>query len=530
MKKLLFKIIGVIAIILIAGILYYINLPAINIHSPDLWFFIILVMGVTLIGYILYNLLKFKRYQGSTVKLGVIAIIIVIAIFFVGNLLSSPIINSAKYQQLLTVNEHNFVDDIKQISFNEIPLLDKASAQKLGSREMGSMVDLVSQFEVNNMYTQINYNQKPVRVTPLDYGSLIKWFTNRKNGIPAYIMIDMATQNVECIRLNEGIKYSFSEPLNRNVNRHLRFKYPTYMFDNINFEIDDNGTPYWVCPVKKYTIGLFGGVTIGRVVLLNAITGETTDYDVKDVPNWVDAVYSAEMLVSYYDYYGTLKHGYFNSILSQRDCLRTTNGYNYLALDDDVWVYTGVTSVGGDLSNVGFVLMNQRTMETRYYSVAGADETSAMNSAEGQVQNLAYTATFPLLLNVANEPTYFIALKDNAGLVKKYAMVNVSKYQVVAIGDTANACEKTYISLLEESGISNTEVVQTTEITGMIMAMTQVVIDGNSHYYILLDVSDKIFDVPVVGNEQIVIYSPQSSLTFEYVEGKTINKVISIKK
>ena len=155
----------------------------------------------------------------------------------------------------------------------------------------------------------------------------------------------------------------------------------------------------------------------------------------RSAPEWIDRAYSADLLVQLFDYYGTLKHGFFNSVLSQKDCLKTTDGYNYLALEDDVWMYTGVTSVNGDQSNVGFVLSNQRTMETKYYTVEGATESSAMSSAEGQVQNLKYTATFPLLLNISGEPTYFIALKDDAGLVKKYAMVNVQKYQIVAIGD-----------------------------------------------------------------------------------------------
>ena len=140
------------------------------------------------------------------------------------------------------------------------------------------------------------------------------------------------------------------------------------------------------------------------------------------------------MLVNLYNYYGTLKHGFINSILGQKDCLTTTNGYNYLAINDDVWVYTGVTSITSDQSNVGFVLMNQRTMETKYYEIEGAIEDSAMTSAEGKVQNLGYKATFPLLLNIDAEPTYFMALKDASGLVKKYAMVNVHNYQIVATG------------------------------------------------------------------------------------------------
>lgn len=529
MKKGLWKLFVAIIAIILACVYYYIALPAINIHSSELWVFVISIVVMITVAYFTYTAIKFKKHNKTVMKKSIIIVGgTIFVIFIAGSILSSPIVNAGKYQKILEVNERNFTDDIKQISYSEIPLLDKASAEKLGSREMGSMVDLVSQFEVNNMYSQINYKEKPVRVTPLDYGSFIKWISNRNKGIPAYIKVDMATQDVECIRLEDGIKYSFSEPLGRNVNRHLRFKYPTYIFDDINFEIDDNGVPYWICPVRDYTIGLFGGITIGRVVLLNAITGETTDYAFEEVPKWVDKVYSAELLLSYYNYYGTLKHGYFNSILSQKDCLHITEGYNYIALEDDVWVYSGVTSVGSDLSNVGFVLINQRTKEARYYTISGADESSAMRSSEGQVQNLGYIATFPLLLNVADEPTYFIALKDNAGLVKKYAMVNVSKYQVVAIGDTVNECEKKYISLLKNNGISIIESSDITKITGVIKKISEAVVDGNSHYYILLDNSDDIFDVTFINNINIIKYNIGDTITLNYSKGDNINIVSSI--
>ena len=267
-------------------------------------------------------------------------------------------------------------------------------------------------------------------------------------------MIDMATQDTSLVKLDEPIKYSESEYLNRNIYRHLRFHYPTYIFDSLSFEIDDEGTPYWICPVKKYNVGLFGGVTIGKVVICNAQTGEMEEYAIEDCPTWVDRVFSADLLIELYDYHGTLKNGFLNSIFGQKGCLKTTEGYNYLALEDDVWVYTGVTSVSSDQSNVGFVLMNQRTMECRYYAVSGAEEFSAMASAEGQVQNLGYRAAFPLLINVSGEPTYFMALKDDAGLVKKYAMVNVQEYQNVAIGDTVQSARRptTRCSLRTESG------------------------------------------------------------------------------
>ncbi len=366
------------------------------------------------------------------------------------------------------------------------------------------------------------------------YASGIKWFTNQKNGIPAYIRIDMATQNTECVKLSQGIKYSKSEYFNRNIYRHLRFHYPTYIFDDqIFFEIDDEGTPYWVCPVKKFQIGLFGGQTVGRAVLCNAVTGECVDYKVEDVPSWVDKVYSAELLTRLYNYYGTLKHGFFNSVLGQKDCLQATNGYNYIALEDDVWVYTGVTSVSGDQSNVGFVLMNQRTMETKYYTVEGAIEDSAMSSAEGQVQNLGYRATFPLLLNISNEPTYFMALKDGAGLVKKYAMVNVQKYQWVAIGDTVQECERAYMKLLATNGISGGGSGVYETVKGKISSIAPVVVEGNTHYYICLTNSEIIFDVNVSDTAfvDIVRYQAGDMVEFSYtLEEEGLAKVMEIKQ
>ena len=393
-------------------------------------------------------------------------------------------------------------------------------------------VDLASQFEVADEYSQINYKNNPVRVTPLRYADLIKWFTNKKAGIPAYIKIDMATQQTELVRLKEGMKYTPYDHFGRYLYRHLRFKYPTYMFDDINFEINEEGVPYWVCSVKKYNIGLFGGQTVGRVVLCNAITGECKDYDVKDTPKWIDRVYSADLLVSLYQYHGTLKHGFINSILGQKDCLTTTNGYNYLAINDDVWVYTGVTSITSDQSNVGFVLMNQRTMETKYYEIEGAIEDSAMTSAEGKVQNLGYKATFPLLLNIDAEPTYFMALKDASGLVKKYAMVNVHNYQIVATGDTVNDCEASYRSLIQSNGIGPDEKTGETSqktTTGTIKKIAQAVIDGTSHYYIVLNESDLIYDVDISKHLDTILLEAGDKVTIKYTEG-TPATVIEIQK
>lgn len=528
-KKLLIAVV----LVILAGIYYYVTLPAINIHSADTWFFMAGFLVIILVAYVARKRIvrPAEIRESKPAKVLVTLILAVGVVYLIGSILSSPIVNAKKYQKLLKVEKGNFAEDVEEVSFDSVPLLDKDSAEILGDRKMGSMVDMVSQFEADDIYTQINYKERPVRVTPLKYASFIKWLTNQADGIPAYIRIDMASQNTELVKLDQGIKYSTSEYLNRNIYRHLRFRYPTAIFDELSFEIDDKGVPYWVAPVKKFNIGLFGGETVGSVVLCNAVTGECKSYKIEDVPQWVDRAYSADLLVELFDYYGTLKHGFLNSVLGQKDCLKSTDGYNYLAMDDDVWMYTGVTSVNGDQSNVGFVLANQRTMETRYYEVEGATEAAAMQSAEGQVQNLQYTATFPLLLNLQGEPTYFIALKDDAGLVKKYALVNVQKYQIVAIGDSVSQCEENYLQLLYTNGVKEVEkdTREVEQITGKITKIAQAVVDGNSHYYLMIEGSDEIFDVSVADYIDVIRYDVGQEVSLEYKKGDETNTVLSVK-
>ena len=327
----------------------------------------------------------------------------------------------------------------------------------------------------------------------------------------------MVTQNVDVVRLpeGEGIHYSTSEHFGRYLMRHLRFQYPTFMFDTPVFEINEEGEPYWICPKLEKTIGLFGGTDINGAVLVNAITGESQYYE--EVPTWVDRLYSAELIMQQYDYHGQYQNGFLNSIFGQKGVTVTTSGYNYIAMNDDVYVYTGITSVGEDQSNVGFILTNQRTKETKYYPCAGATEYSAMHSAEGVVQHLNYKATFPLLLNIHAEPTYFIALKDNAGLVKMYAMVNVQQYQIVATGSSVSECSSNYSKLLTQNHIvEESESLPDDEITGNISDIRSAVINGNTVFYIQLENSPVYYAVSAEASEIAVILNVGDRVTIRY--------------
>lgn len=545
----------ILAIVLLAivAFAYWWFHPPINIHSVDTWYFVVIFI---LLPIFLVLFTRHKAYQGGTAKIEpspkkakrfkVLSYlpIAVVMVGVLGAILSMSFFpgNAQKYAHVLETDSLEFTEDIKEVNYAEIPVIDRDSAALLGNRTLGEIPDFVSQFEISSIYSQINYQESPIRVSPLLYADIFKWFNNRSAGIPAYVVVNMTTQDTEIVRLSDvgiddGIHYSESEPFVRNIDRHVQLSYPFYMFDEKSFEIDDEGRPWWICPVKEFTIGLFGGQTISRVVMCDAVTGETIDMPVEECPQWVDRVYPAELLIKQYNWSGAYMNGWINSWLGQQGVFQTTPGgngklgYNYLAKDDDVWVYTGVTSATADSSIIGFVLVNQRTAESHFYSVAGATETSAMSSAEGQVQHLGYNSTFPLLINVGGQPTYFMALKDNAGLVKMFAMIDIQRYQNVAVGDTVAECQEVYTQLLATNGVVlESDGVEPLENSaeGIIATITQVVVEGNSQIYVKLEGDNTVYNFSLPGLMDIVGYGVGDPIAFTYLESELINVVLEI--
>ncbi|MDE6932935.1 MAG: CvpA family protein [Oscillospiraceae bacterium] len=516
-----------IAVTLAAGFLYfYFELPALNLQSPDFYTFALLLCAVYCgcavftSGFRGQGAGEYFKFVKKQCRVPFFLAIGLVALALIGTVAGSVIFRAKSYAALLPVEDGDFASEVDEISYDQIPMLDKFSAERLGDRKLGELSDMVSQFEVVDDYTQINYKGRPVRIATLMYADLVKWFTNRSDGLPAYLLIDMVTQNVELVRLEEGIKYTNVEHFGRNLYRHLRFNFPTYMFSNPVMEVNEEGTPYWICPRLVKTIGLFGGVDVKGAVLVNAISGECQYYE--EVPPWVDNLYPAGLIVQQYDYYGMYHNGFLNSIFGQRDVKVTTDDYNYIAMGDDVWVYTGVTSTGGDQSNIGFILTNQRTKESKFYSCAGATEHSAMASAQGQLQHLQYTATFPLLLNVGGQPTYFMAMKDKAQLVKQYAMVNVQQYQIVATGDTVAECEQGYLALLSQNGVVDGDagLSGTATAEGAVAEIRSAVLDGNTVYFIRLAGSDMFYSISAVDQQLAVILNEGDRVTVTYRPGE----------
>lgn len=510
--------------LVITAVRYYIKHPPINLKSEEFWMFLIstaiiyavIMIIVSIFGKrrenIKYAVKHSFKTSGIVIALSIIALIL-------GGIISSTFFNAKKYASLIKINEGNFTEDIEDIGFDEIPMLDYDSAVKLGNAKLGELSDMVSQFEVDDSYyTQINYKGQPYRVTVLRYGDFFKWWKHTGEGLPAYVLINMVTQEAQVVRPESGIRYSESEYFNHKLSRYVQLHYPTKMIYSYNIEIDDNGVPYWIASCYDNTIGLFGGKDIKQIIMLNAITGESELMNLSDVPNWVDRTIPADLIVEQYDYYGTYSYGFWNSIIGQKDVKNTTKGYNYIAQNDDVYMYTGVTSVNGDTGNIGFLLSNQRTKQTKFYSLSGAIESVAMGSAEGEAQNYKYTSTFPLLLNVNGQPTYFMAMKDTSELVKGYAMVNVKQYQIVSFANNTDpeVCKAKYIALLGNKNLVEDKPVQTNEAEGTIEDIRSAVIDGNTFYYIKLSGTDGYFKLSAAENDIAVIMKAGDNVVIKY--------------
>ena len=520
---------AVVAVVALVAAYWWFH-PALNVQSPMVCTWIV---GICLLGLLALAVAAARRpLRAKAYRRMMIVPVAPIAAIVIGGVLSLPLIpgNAERYASVLETTDGVFAEDIEEVDYSEVPVIDRDSAILLGNRAMGSIPEYVSQFEIANTYSMINYQGRPVRVSPLVYADLFKWLSNRDSGIPAYVLVDMVTQEAEVVRLEQPIRYSDSEPLARNVDRHVQLSYPDLMFDQKSFELDEEGHPWWVYPVQRRTIGLFGGTDIYGVVLVDACTGETDFYAVEDCPTWVDRAYPSDLLIEQYNWSGMYENGWLNSWLGQEGVVRTTPGtngqlgYNYIAQGEDIYLYTGVTSVTADDSSVGFILVNQRTGESHFYPVAGATEASAMASAEGQLQNLRYQATYPILLNVAGQPTYFVSLKDDAGLVKMFAMINIEQYQSVATGSTVEECQEAYLALLASDGLLSEEEAAessaTQEVSGQIATIAQAVVDGNSHFYVTLagDATGTIYDFALPELLEIVAYQPGDQIAFRCVE------------
>lgn len=487
----------------------YITLPAYNLH--DAGFITLLVIYLFVFG-TLYSAFshRFDFIVKITYGFGVLLIVFMIVMTF----LSSEFLNAGKYRdQIVIKSSDNFSAEFDVIDLKKIPLVDQNTAQQLGDKQIGRVQGLGSQFDINNEYLLINVKDSVYRVSPLEYQDFYKWFQNRDSGVPSYVSVNVNdSSDVELIDLNDGMKYVPSAYLNEDLLRHVRFTYRTEIFERLNFEIDDEGNPYYIVTFKEPTIGWFGGWDTTGIITVDAVSGDMNKYAIQDIPEWVDHVQSANLAWYQIDNWGYYINGWFNTLFGQKEMIQTTDGFNYVSIDGKIYIFSGLTSVGSDRSIVGFALINLSTKEATYIKIGGADEYSAMNSAIGQVQHLNYTSTFPLLLNIEGLPTYFMALKDYEGLVKLYAMVSVQDYSIVGVGATVEETRMSYINQLLDKQLIDVKATDKTVVEGVVSTIVQTNVDGTTFYYFTLE-----------GNNNL--YTASSKLSLELALTKVLDSV-----
>lgn len=569
-KKVLKLIICIIATIIGGAIAYYFMLPAINLKSMDFYYYIAVLIaifvGMTFITTKAFMKPEYIPYVKKQATVPVIIGIVFALILGIGYLVSAPLFRARAYSEIIEVTEEEFGANDKSITtitsledFSSVPMIDKDVAANLANKTLGDLSDWVSQFVIDEAYsTQINYEGNPYRIFPLKYGDVFKWIQNTKEGFPAYLRVNMYTQEAEAFVLAENnlpnIQVSTSEYLNERLDRVLRFKFPTYMFGTPSLEIDETGHPYWVCERVDKTIGLVGGTDVIGVVLVDACDKDNiVEYTLDEIRNnkeiqWIDQIYSDDLLVQQYNYFGRYNGGFINAYIGQTGVKTTTTGSSYIASGDDVWLYTGVTSVTNDDSIIGFAIINQRTKEAVFQEISGTTESGAQTSAQGIVSDKGWNATFPLLLNIDGEATYFMALKDN-NVVKSYAMVSVERVQdAVRSEDDANpdleACLKAYVSKVkastkrelkmeydavlpdalggntDEGNAQNNN--QNTKpsllkVTGVITDIRTAVVNGNSIYYIAVDNNPVYYSISTAEDDNVVILNVGDTVNISYV-------------
>lgn len=556
--------------VVVGAVAYYIMIPALNFKSPDFYTFFILLIAVFTGSFYLFigagKKVERKEYFKKRSMVPIIMVAVLMVVMVVGWLVGSTFFRAKSYSNLVTVQESDFSEDFKDIKYDEVPRLDATTSKVLADQQLGSLSEYKSQYVVSSVSTQINYQGTPVRVAYLEYADVFKWFNNTKNGLPAYMLIDLVSQKVtavNCIeKFGEGIKYSPTELFNEKLVRHLRFQFPTAILDTPNFEINDDGHPYWITPVLDKTIGLFGGTDVKGAIITDALTGESNYYNIETIRtdstlNWIDVVYNQNLLVEQYNYHGKLSNGFWNSIIFQNDVNIASQGNGVIAMDDDVWVYTGVTSSEADASNFGFILCNQRTKELRYYQKGGAMESSAQESAADAVQNYGYRAIFPILLDIEGQPTYFMSLYGDSYTVKGYALVNLDDKTIVGTGlldteksdvNALNAAVENYIAALKDKNKvdinanaddykvtdDNTSVIDTVNddaktVTGVVTDVKTAVNNGNTVYY--LQIENKYYYISVNECMNVLLVNAGDTVTVTYTtDSETFVKATNVVK
>ena len=510
MRKIMFPVL----LLLVVAILFYLYLPVLN-YGFTAWATILLIIVVICL--LANTKMKMNPQTGATKILEAphkgwwIAIgVLCLYIFVLPLITSSAMLRTSEYQTLIgkvdkgeKISKH-----IAPISMNEIRVVDEDLAMLLGEKILGSQPALGSQVEIGDFSIQ-QVNKKLFWVAPLLHSGFFKWFNNQE-GTPGYVMV--SATNERDVRLVQTInnkpikiKYQPNAYFNSDNARFLYFNgFHSTGLQEFSFEIDDNGKPFWVVSKYEKKIGFAGNDATG-VIVLDAETGDIKHYNIKNTPLWVDRIQPIDFVEDQLSDWGKYINGYWN--FANINKLAITEGLTLVyGQDDRSYWYTGLTSVGKDESAVGFVLVDTRTKETTFYKQSGATEFAAQSSAKGKVQEKGYSASLPIPYNINGIPTYVMTLKDDGGLVKMFAMVAISDYTIVGVGNTMRETLSAFKNVynMADNKINPQSSTNKKMLEATVSRIQNDVNNGNSFYYFQIEGSPGIF----VGTSQISAQIP----------------------
>lgn len=531
MKK-IFKSYGI--ALLIVAIYAFVKLPVLRLDFTS--GFTTLILFFVLSGILDMMLDRGEKTSKIAKNNFLIAAILLVAIVVIPFFITTPIFRASAYRNLIgKVEQSVFTEDVSPVSVDKIRIVDKDMAIKLGDKKLGEIpaigsISKVGEYSIQSVKGELYW------VAPLVHRDIIKWITNL-DGTNGYVMVSATNpQDVRLVQDIDGkqIKIVYQEEAYflQDLHRHIYLNgVVNYGMTEFNFEIDDNGKPYWVVSLYDHSVG-FGGANAVGTAIVDAQSGEVKVYSIEDTPKWVDRIQPESFVVQQIKDWGLYVKGFLNSVISEEGVLLPSEGTSLVYGNDgkSYW-YTGITSSGGDESTIGFMLVDSRTKEAKLYMQTGATETAAMTTAEGKVQEKEYQATFPVMYNILGKPTYVLGLKDKAGLVKQVAFVSVEDYSIIGLGETKQDAYRSYKEVLESEGndisISQSEDLQ--KIDGIISRINQDVTSGNTTYYITLKDNDELIFTAIskISSElPITAVGDKVSISYE----KTDSNIISIAK
>lgn len=503
------KILSFALLLFIGFCLFYVNLPVIDYGFIQLPFILLVLVLVGILIFTKFEIsekTKQLRLLNRPNKLFlVLAFMLILYMTVLPFLTSLAMFRSDAYRNLIGKVEDGakITNHIAPISIDEIRVVDEDLAYLLGEKILGSQPSLGSQVELGDFCIQ-KVNNKLYWVAPLLHSGFFKWLNNPE-GSPGYVMVSATNErDVKLVQQSEGkdikIKFQPGAYFQSDIHRHVYLNgYATTGLEDFSFEIDDKGNPFWIITQYSKKVG-FSGEDATGVLAVDAKSGSIQSYTLSNIPTWIDRVQPIAFIEKQLNDWGEYVHGYWN--FSNANKLQITEGLTlvYGKNHKSYW-YTGLTSVGKDESAVGFVLVDTRTKEATFYKQGGATEFAAQSSAQGKVQEKGYTASLPIPYNINNIPTYVMTLKDGGGLVKMFAMVSISDYTIVGVGNTMRETLSAYKNVynMADNKINPDSASSKKSLKTTITRIQNDVKNGNSFYYFKVKDYPNIF----VGSSQL---------------------------